>query len=626
MAKIVFLAANEETFRAVQILSEEMNFPVEIILSSGSERIKLVEKLVGHADVIIGRWGNDLPDIEKRFRVAFVNVPFTAYDFVRVLHQAWLKKKPTGIVHYRTVVRGLMTVAQYLPVKIVEAAQIQSPSAGEMQSVLEVNRSKGVRLVITNVEGCKLSAELGLDSLHVKAGPESITQALNEARQIIPSQMRERERAERFKAILDFAHDGIIAVDSDAKITVFNNKAEEILGFPRSSAIGREIAAILKQSDLPEILQSGIPTQDVVQLVGGKCIVSNNIPIMINGLVKGAVQTFIEASRLQETEGKLRRKLSEKGLVAKFTFNDIVGRSEAIRAVIRRSKRYSEVDSSILVYGETGTGKEIFAQSIHSASRRARGPFVAVNCAALPESLLESELFGYVEGAFTGARREGKAGLFELAHGGTVFLDEVSELPVQIQGRFLRVLQERELSRIGDDRVIPIDVRIIAATNRDLPALVEEKKFRQDLYFRLNVLSLNIPPLQDRPEDIPDLLEYFLGRASIANGRPVYKIPPSLMSWFMSWKWPGNVRELANVCERMVVMTDKNGYLPEEEIRALFPRQTSTGKSEVNLLHDLESLTISRVLQEVNGNKNLAAKMLGISPTTLWRRLKAMDL
>lgn len=625
MANAAFIAADVETANIVSALAGEMNFPVDVMVAYGPERLRLTKELIGRVDVIISRWGFDLETMEERFPVSLVDVPITAFDFVRALHRAKQEGKRIGVVHNQAVVNGMLTVARYLEVEITSAVVIRSLAEEELLAALRQARSEEAELIIAGVTACRLCPDLHLSSLPLQAGPESITQALNEARRIIPAQLRERERAERFQAILDFAYDGIIAVDHEARITVFNHKAEELLGLPRSKAIGMPISAVMKQSDLPEVLQTGKPLLDVVQRVGNKGIVSNNIPISINGEVTGAVQTFIEVSRLQETEGKVRRRLSQKGLVAKFSFNDIIGHSENIQGAIRRARRYAEVDSSILIYGETGTGKEIFAQSIHNASRRAGGPFVAVNCAALPESLLESELFGYVDGAFTGARREGKVGLFELAHGGSIFLDEVSELPLQIQGRFLRVLQEREVNRIGDDRVIPVDIRVIAATNRDLATLVEEGRFRQDLYFRLNVLLLQIPPLRDRAEDVPELLAYFVERAAAVMGRRAPHIPPAVINRFMTHTWPGNVRELANLAERLVALADETGHLPEEELETIFSQlMYPVSGTTCSRLDELEVNTILRVLREVNGNKRRAAEKLGISVTTLWRRLKAL--
>jgi transcriptional regulator with PAS, ATPase and Fis domain len=347
------------------------------------------------------------------------------------------------------------------------------------------------------------------------------------------------------------------------------------------------------------------------------------------------VATFQETERIQKMEHQIRKKLYLKGHVAKAYLEDIIGNSEAMKRVKERAAQFAKVDSTILILGETGTGKEMFTQGIHNISRRSDKPFVAVNCAALPESLLESELFGYVEGAFTGARKGGKPGLFELAHSGTIFLDEISEMSQNLQARFLRVLQEKEIVRIGDDRVIPIDVRIIAATNRDLLEMVKENMFREDLYYRLCVLQLVIPPLQDRTGDIPDLARYFVQQKGRALLDETINIAEEAIRKLSGYDWPGNVRQLENVLERAVVLSNR-GIVDEETIsealRGLWTddmtgkeRYLPTKETEEGVLRVAEDEIILRVLNESNGNRTMAAKKLGISVTTLWRKLKQIE-
>ncbi len=289
----------------------------------------------------------------------------------------------------------------------------------------------------------------------------------------------------------------------------------------------------------------------------------------------------------------------------------------------------------MLILGETGTGKELFAQSIHNESLRADKPFVAVNCAALPENLLESELFGYVEGAFTGARKGGKIGLFELAHSGTIFLDEISEMSPNLQARFLRVLQEKEVVRLGDDRIIPIDVRVIAATNRDLYKQVEEGNFREDLFYRLCVLRLDIPPLRQRKDDLYELVSYFLYEKSKSLNRKIKGISNESIAKIVLYDWPGNVRQLENFLERCVVLCAGDVIdidVIDEAIIGIptYINETENKEKEVQsvnkgVLRHIENEMIKNVLEETNGNKSLAAEKLGISVTTLWRRLKNIE-
>lgn len=283
------------------------------------------------------------------------------------------------------------------------------------------------------------------------------------------------------------------------------------------------------------------------------------------------------------------------------------------------AKRYAAVDSTLLIEGETGTGKEIFAQSIHNSSSREKGPFVAVNCAALTESLLESELFGYSGGAFTGALKNGKAGLFEMADGGTIFLDEIGEMSLRTQAKLLRVLQEREIVRLGDDRIIAVDVRIIAATNRSLHQMVEKSSFRADLYYRISVLKLKIPSLRERKNDIKILIQEFLSYYSKLLNRKKPTISDECYDIIHRYKWPGNIRELQNFCERLVTAFDKSIILPDMLYKIM-------DTNPVTSVEQLDKDGIIKALEKNRFNKTQTAKDLGVSRTTLWKLLKENDL
>nr|WP_256379855.1 MULTISPECIES: sigma 54-interacting transcriptional regulator [unclassified Brevibacillus] len=310
----------------------------------------------------------------------------------------------------------------------------------------------------------------------------------------------------------------------------------------------------------------------------------------------------------------------ESGLEAKYRLEDIVGCSQAIREAKAWAASFGKTEATVLITGETGTGKELFAQGIHLVSQRSAGPFIAVNCAALPGNLLESELFGYEDGAFTGARRGGKPGLFELAHGGTLFLDEIGELSLPIQALLLRVLQEKKVRRIGGERIVPVDVRIIAATNRDLEQQIASGQFRSDLYYRLNVLTLEIPPLRERKEDIPDLVWSIIHEVGERRDKAIREVDPAIFALLEQHNWPGNVRELRNVVERMVLLcqSDRLDASDAEFFVSKIQRvrdRPQPGESE-------EAMLIRKVLEETKGNRMEAAKILGMDRTTLWRKLK----
>ena len=366
----------------------------------------------------------------------------------------------------------------------------------------------------------------------------------------------------------------------------------------------------------------------------------NIVPIRLKSQRFGTVFTFQDVTQIQEMENKIRKEIYHRGHVAKHTFKDIDGGSKEIAHVIEIAKRFSKVDSNILLLGETGTGKELFAQSIHNFSHRKKGPFVAVNCAALPESLLESELFGYAEGAFTGAAKGGKPGLFELAHKGTIFLDEISEISPKLQGRLLRVLQEREIMRLGHDRVIPVDIRIVSATNKNLHALVKDGNFREDLYYRLDILKIELPPLRERREDIVPLAEHIIAGFCAQFGKANIPLSPAAKVRLQDCQWMGNIRELSNMCERLVVLNQK-GTIDEGDVLAVLPRMDGGSTSDRagqaresqetddefdEQVRGLEKERIKTVLKKMGNHKIRASKHLGVSRTTLWRRMKELDM
>jgi propionate catabolism operon transcriptional regulator len=336
----------------------------------------------------------------------------------------------------------------------------------------------------------------------------------------------------------------------------------------------------------------------------------------------------------------VRRSLS-KGLVAKYGFDDLVHASPAMRDVVNIGKQYADTDSTILIMGETGTGKEILVHGIHNLSRRAKQPFVSINCAALPEQLLESELFGYEEGAFTGSKKGGKPGRFEIAHQGTIFLDEIDATPESVQIRLLRVLQEREIMRIGGDRKIPVDVRIVAAASQDLNIAVQEARFRADLFFRLNVLRLHIPPLRERQEDIALLLDFFIKLISDRHGLEPVSMPPDYLERLTAFGWPGNVRQLRNFAERLVM--NCNLRCNQDTLEVLYreliqydhravsqqPDTQSPATLKSRMQHqtlDSERAIILEALEKCRFHKNRAAQRLGISRTTLWRKIKELGI
>jgi len=378
---------------------------------------------------------------------------------------------------------------------------------------------------------------------------------------------------------------GVIGIDEDEKIFVYNDNAENIMGLERNKVINQNGLEIFTQIPFKEALEILEPVEEKIVKINGYDVVVSVSPLIHSEKLYGAIAIIRKYSDLERKQHMLKEKLIGKGYKAKYTFDDIIGKSDAIKRCKTIAKRMASSNSSILITGETGTGKELFAQAIHNYSPRRNNQFVAVNCGAIPESLLESELFGYEEGAFTGAKKGGKPGLFEIADKGTLFLDEITEMPMSLQVKLLRVLQERELVRIGGDRIINVDVRIIAATNKDIKELARRGKFRTDLYYRINVLPLYLPPLRDRKEDILYLIDKFK-REFNSN----FHISDKAKDLLLNYNWDGNVRELRNYVEYFVNL--HKSVIDVEDLTFYsgeYKEEVSIGNNEI-IIHLIEDI------------------------------------
>lgn len=406
--------------------------------------------------------------------------------------------------------------------------------------------------------------------------------------------------------LMDIVHEGFVVFNAENNIITFNKQAEKLFNMSSWEVIGCNVKRVLSRWDLQHLLQARELYDEVVNINGILHIV-NKYQLQDKTENFVGVITFKECTEIQRLELKFRKNLRKKGHVSKYDFADIKGKSVKLQNTIQLAERMARGDCGILIQGESGTGKELFAQAIHNASGRKGDPFVAFNCAAVADTLIESELFGYEEGAFTGAKKGGKPGLFELAHTGTLFLDEIGDISRNMQGSLLRVLQEKEIVRVGGTDVIPVDVRIIAATNRDLGKLVEKGEFRADLYYRLNVMCLFLPPLRERKEDIPCLVEYMLEKRRVKKD-----IPHEVMDALQAYNWPGNARELDNCVEYMANIATKNSFclqdLPPDMLMAggsaLPPGELAQLGNEQELLVILHALKEKR--RAGSGRRSLA--------------------
>ncbi len=618
------------------------DIPVEIgDLGEGARQALAFEEQ--GIDVIISRGGTTIAIKETVVDVPVVDIHVSGFDIIRALYLARQETERIAVVGFEPFTYEPDDLGKMLGLQlsVVPLKKEWYTQHDHIEENLQNLQQQGFCYVVGDHISVKIARQLGMTGFLIRSGKEALLQAILEAERVAAVRRQEIEKAKRARTIIDFAYEGILSVDRNGIIDIFNPQAEKILGRKAYKMIGRPLSEALPTLDLSQTLRTGHQEREKIVSIDNEDIMANIIPITVAHEVVRIVATFQHVSQIQRAEQRIRNELYLKGHTADNTFDDIVGSSPALEQVKEQARNYAQIDLPILMYGETGTGKELFAQAIHNAGARHRKPFVAFNCAALPESLLESELFGYVEGAFTGARKKGRSGLFEQAHGGTLFLDEIGEVPQSIQTRLLRVLQERKIRRLGDDRVTPVDVRIIAATNKRLAQSVDEKTFREDLYYRINVLNITLPPLRERREDISLLIDFFLKKGSQRLNKLIEGVSHNGINVLMQYDWPGNVRQLENVVERLIVSSRKRyimtglvneimqslrGYaMHGEQPSSAEPHTIPTNELRIPLdagLADIESLVIQQVLQAEHGNKGAAAKRLRISRTTLWRKLK----
>lgn len=467
-------------------------------------------------------------------------------------------------------------------------------------------------------------------------GAVAVFQDITELQNTLEELANVRNYKEILETVMENDYDCVVVVDANGIITMFNKAYEQFIGVPKDQAIGKHVTEVIENTRMHIVAKTGIAEMAELQKINGSEMICNRFPIKKDGKIWGALGKTMfkdvkEFQALIEKFNKLQTELEYyKDMVTTFqgihyTFDNIIGSSHIMNEVKAMAQRVAHSSSTVLIRGESGTGKELFANAIHYASPRKNGPFIKVNCSAIPENLLESELFGYDEGAFTGAKKGGKIGKIELAHKGTILLDEIGDMPVNMQIKLLRVLQEKEIERVGGTSTIPVDVRVIAATNRNLEDLINEGKFRLDLYYRLNVVEFRIPPLRAHKEDLEELIYYHLGKLAVKMGYPAPHIDQEALKLALNYDWPGNVRELENVLERCLNFMEsgviKAGILPNH-IRNYQKGREGRFLELKDHLEETERLSIINALKACGGNKVKAAKALGISRAGIYQKIE----
>ncbi|AZD15938.1 propionate catabolism operon regulatory protein PrpR [Pseudomonas chlororaphis] len=610
---------------------------IEVLDTSVSEALQTARELeqCGEADVFVCA-GATAAYLRKHLTRPVLTMHVGGDDLLRALGQAREHSSQVALLSYNRIDRNLQAMAALFTVQVHQAAY---SSLEEARQAVEQAAQLGCRSIIGSSTVVELAEQAGMHGV-LSLSEDTVRRALEEALGILDSQRIEIAKRRHLNAVLQHIPTGVAAVDNQGVVQSLNPALAQLLDLPLSAALGRPLQQLCPELDLQQALQDGSGEENRVIRLGSHAVVSNLLPILENGQRTGLVLTCQDTTAVQRADQRIRSTRRPGAFTARYRLEQLGGNSTANREMLQMAKRFAASHSTILITGESGTGKELLAQGIHNESPRWQGPFVAINCAALPESLLESELFGYEEGAFSGSRKGGKPGLLEAAHRGTLFLDEIGDMPVSLQTRLLRVLQEREVLRLGSTEPIAIDVRIIAATHQDLRAAMEDGEFRTDLYYRLNILRLQTTPLRERPEDIA-LICQGISQRLLVQGQPpgAAEIPAALLPYLTRYAWPGNVRELENVIERAMLsareLLGKHGVnepylarvLPElcESLSLSPARKKSPRETDLHTIGKAAQLRhVQETLDSCQGNLDEAARRLGISRTTLWRRLRSV--
>jgi transcriptional regulator with PAS, ATPase and Fis domain len=620
--------------KMLQEIRVENEEDIEVVEAVGDKALKCAKDLerVGCKAIIARNYTGDHME-EAKLAIPVIDLKIMDFDLLlrmRQLVNSGMKR--IGCIFYS---KELMDYDfnSYKDILGAEIIPLPYHSLGsDIDIQIEYAISNEVDIVLTT-GSCilKRCSSYGMRAGVVYPGRSSVLQAIQRAKETIAAHDSYAEYNRRLQTIINSTRDGVLVTDHRQIVIMINQMAEKILNRVADEIVGKEAGSL--SAGFNQAPPAGCSEEEKIISYGDKQLVLKRTPLQLDDHTPwGTLYILQDVSEVQRLDQQIRAENIAKGLQARFALSDFRGKSIIARNIKSQAEQYACSDSTILIIGDSGTGKELIAQGIHNSSHRSYGPFVAVNCASLPETLLESELFGYAKGAFTGADRYGKAGLFELAHQGTIFLDEIGDFPIALQAKLLRVLQEKEVRRIGSDRVIPMDVRVLAATNKDLLEEVKKGNFRKDLYYRLNVLNINLPSLLERKEDIEELANLFIGRYRQKIGKKMPLLNFTQINKLLRYHWPGNVRELENFVERYVLLyksEHNNDYLIDQFLRDTISRESAQNRQNPDVLEirigplrEMELQILVKLVEGYKLDKNRVADLLGISRTTLWKRLK----
>lgn len=621
MVEIVFISPYRALTDTVnQVIEEYQIENMKVLEGNLNEGLQLAKSAVSNGATIIISRGGTYQLLKKHLHTIVLELKLTIFDIAQSISEMLRPAEKIAIIGYDNMIQAykLLEILNHDRIKIV---QLRDPD--KVNQKIQECIDEGIQFFMGDAIVTEYCQKMGVNCWTIGSSRESVKMVIDDAQSVLEGQRKESEFNKRYTALMDSVHDGFIATDENDQIIACNKMAEQILKIDKKQVVGKSIVKLSSLQDFLTIYTANHAVNEELVKVRGKDIAVSHVPIKVQQVRKGSVLIFQEVAQLQKFENKIRKKVLGSGFSAKYQLSDIIYQSHGMTQCIKRAEKYGLYDAPVLIEGDTGVGKELFAQGIHNVGNRKNEPFVAVNCAALPETLIESELFGYDEGAFTGSRKGGRPGMFELAHNGTIFLDEISELPLLAQGRLLRVLQEQQIVRVGGTEMIPIDVRVICATNRRLVEEVEKGNFREDLLYRINILTLEIPSLNQRREEIPKLIEFYLATYRQKYGKPQLLFSPAAVQCLQEYDYQGNVRELEGIIERAVILSDDQ-QVNEEDLLLKSSKVQIEAKVQalftaLPTLQELEQGYIGFVEEKFNTATEVS-KVLGINRSTLYRK------
>lgn len=627
--RFAFVSNSLAVAEKVRDYAKSRDMPLEIRLANMEEAIPVARQLLKEGVSIILGGGGTGKLLRRHLCRPVVTIERTHLDILLALLKAREISHQIACTSYGAIPPWPGLFARLLDISITPVA---FTSTNELVAGISQAVENGVGVVVGGGICVETALARGCPGVIVAPGEESLERAMDEALNIARAQQEDREQAAWLAGALDALEEGVVGLDSKGGAIIANRAAKEILP---TLAWGQFPFPLKKKLGLDPASGKGFLDTGTIRRVEGRELAVRSVPVRIDDKIEGAISVFMPASRLRDMNYSIKNQTTRR-LKAKHNFDSLLGDSPQMRALRERAALYAPSGAALHIFGESGTGKELLAHAAHNESPRKNGPFVAVNCASLPETLLESELFGYDEGAFTGARRGGKQGLFELANDGTIFLDEIGDISPAVQVRLLRVLETGEIFRLGGNSPIAVNARVISSSWKDIAAATREGSFRADLYYRLTTLRLETPALRHRPEDIKSLAEHIINGLDPGRGSP----PQKMLRILQSYPWPGNVRELGALLRRYCLLA-KSGEWDEGLLRSLLDElalaqpNAKTGAMAASAkagapygdgalktrLEDVERDIIDAEMRKCGNDRGLVARRLGISVNTLWRKM-----